>query len=114
MRILALLCALLGASGCSNNSAPATYAKNYNRACASVADCVVVPDGPVGCCGGTDCPTAAINQNALAAYTRERAAMCLPPKSCAGISAAPCPQEGRLVCTGGLCEVLAPDADATD
>src|ERR1700746_901531 len=37
-------------------------AKNYERKCASVADCVPVYEGHIGCCGGGECPNTVIAQ----------------------------------------------------
>ena len=82
---MALLGALLGASGCSNSGPPSLNARDYNRACGSIADCVLVP-GTVACCSD-ECLDATINQNALAAYSRAN------PINCASLSCMARPQQ---------------------
>jgi len=103
---------ILGASCASKH---AVTAKSYARNCATVADCVAVYEGPIGCCGG-GCPNAAIRADALADYTSDvfaAAPTCNPPPPCA----APLPCDtGRVACVAAVCtlEAPAPDANATD
>jgi hypothetical protein len=89
-------------------------AKNYDRTCLSVADCVPVYEGPVGCCGG-ECPNTAIAQVALARYTMDvgLAAACggvQPP--CGPLPGGnECP-DGRVTCDNGVCILAMPPSDA--
>jgi hypothetical protein len=96
-------------------------AKNYDRTCASVADCIPVYEGHVGCCGEGACPNTAIAQSALAKYMVDlgRAA------TCGGVQP-PCPvidsmrpgggcQGGRVACDSGICMLkMLPSDAATD
>jgi hypothetical protein len=98
--------------GCGSKSA-STSAKDYDHPCATVADCVAVTEGPIGCCGDTGCPTTAIKQTALASYTSARQpsdAQCTPRPPCGAPLPQPCP--GRVACVDGTCALLAPDAGA--
>ena len=115
--VLALVFGLPWTLGACDSNAPraSVYAKDYDRHCATVADCAAVTDGPIGCCGDTTCPTAAIRQDALAKYTSAReptAAMCTPRPPCA--SPIRSCLSGRVTCMEGLCELLVPDAATAD
>ncbi|HEV3190289.1 MAG TPA: hypothetical protein VGY54_07310 [Polyangiaceae bacterium] len=123
----AWLLALL-AAGCSTNSAPSPTltqpqptisAEQYNRSCESVADCVVVVEGPVFCCGGMGCGNAVIGRAALPAYMSELtmstkvACGAGMPVAChggSGPSPGQCPQ-GRVACDDGGCVLETGGAD---
>jgi hypothetical protein len=102
---------------CANRPPSSIAARNYDRKCASVADCVPVYEGHVGCCGGGDCPNTAIAQVVLAKYT---AALALAA-TCGGVPP-PCPditrpggnacQAGRVACENGVCILATPPNDA--
>jgi hypothetical protein len=103
-------------TACGASSPPSSVAaKNYDRKCASVADCVPVYEGLVGCCGGGQCPKTAIAQVALAKYT---AALSLAA-TCGGVQP-PCGtrpggnecQDGRVECENGVCILAMPPNDA--
>jgi hypothetical protein len=84
----ALLLVATAITACGASSPPnSVAAKNYDRKCASVADCVPVYEGHVGCCGGGECPNTAIAQVALAKYT---AALALAA-TCGGVPEAAWP-----------------------
>jgi len=85
---------------------------NYDRACASVADCVPVFEGTVGCCGlSLTCPNTAIRADALAKYMSdaESASKCdiQPPCPPGGMCTS-----GRVVCQAGTCSLESPPPDA--
>src|SRR5260221_12145025 len=105
-------------TACGASSPPTSVAaKNYDRKCGSVADCVPVYEGLVGCCGGGQCPNTAIAQVALAKYT---AALGLAA-TCTGVQP-PCPditrpggngcQVGRFTCDNGIFILAMPPSDA--
>jgi hypothetical protein len=86
---------------------------NYDRKCASVADCVPVFEGTVGCCGlALTCPNTAIRADALAQYmsAAERASKCAvqPPCPSGGMCTS-----GRIVCQAGTCALEVPSDAAT-
>jgi hypothetical protein len=70
-------------------------ASSFNQTCVSDLDCTAVYDGPL--CSECYCPNAAINQNALAAYTTVREASGAPPNVCN------CPSTPPALCNGGMC-----------
>jgi hypothetical protein len=107
-------------TACGASSPPGSVAaKNYDRKCASVADCIPVYEGHVGCCGGGDCPNTAIAQVALSKYTMDLSLAA----SCGG-GRPPCPhiggtspggnacQDGRVACDNGICILAMPPSDA--
>ena len=93
---------------------PTISVAGYDRSRASVADCAVVKEGPVACCGAL-CPNAAIAQTAVSAYMSEFAKQtyiacrqltigcrdggALLPDGC---------QQGRVACQGGACALDLP------
>jgi hypothetical protein len=119
--------ALLIAAACSGSSGspgPASISvARYDHACATIADCAFVYDGPANCCG-VGCANAAIAQRALAHYTSDLASA--ERAACAGTSGACsmggpngsvliCPGPGRLDCLAGACVFVTPgDASAAD
>jgi hypothetical protein len=118
----ALLLFAFAIVACAPDPPPSSIAaKNYERKCASVADCVPVYEGHIGCCGGGECPNTAIAQVALATYTADaaRAATCAggqPP--CTGVDVTRpgdgC-QGGRIACDNGICTLkMLPSDAATD
>jgi hypothetical protein len=105
-------------AGCSGAAAPPNHdirAKNYDRKCATVADCLPIIEGTAGCCGfGIACPNTAINRGALETYVSDvqSATTCAAPPQCPN----PGPQgpcSGRIACTAGLCALEPTTADAT-
>jgi hypothetical protein len=102
-------------AACSASSPPSSVAaKNYDRRCASLADCVAVYEGQVGCCGGGGCPNTAIAQVALAKYNVDLARA----GTCSGVQP-PCPnrlpvacQDGRVACDNGVCTLAVVPSDA--
>lgn len=108
-------------AACAADPPPSSVAaKNYDRRCVSVADCVAVYEGHVGCCGGGACPNTAIAQVALAKYSVDliRAAAC-------GNTQPPCPVidvvrpgdacQGRVGCDNSVCTLaILPNDAATD
>jgi hypothetical protein len=102
---------LLAVAACGSSSPTATHeiaAKSYARDCASVADCVAVYEGPVGCCGG-GCPNAAIRADALPKYTSDEHCTVQPPCPVGGACAT-----DRVACVSGVCQLETPDAGAAD
>jgi hypothetical protein len=88
-------------------------AKNYDRTCASVADCMAIIEGTAGCCGfGITCPNAAISQGALPQYMSDvqLATTCAIQPPCTPPNQGPC--SGRIACTAGMCALETPTADA--
>jgi hypothetical protein len=88
-------------------------AKNYAHNCASVADCVAVYEGAIGCCT-LGCPNAAIRADAVSKYHSDVSAAaptCDPPPPC--VAPLPC-DTGRVACVSGACALEAPDAGAAD
>jgi hypothetical protein len=126
-RALAGLVALVMAAACNGSSTPSgppsISVAQYDRACATVADCVFVYDGPTDCCG-VGCANAAIAQRALARYTSALASA--EKAACVGTSGAcsmggpngsvmTCAGPGRLDCLAGACVFVTPgDASAAD
>ena len=84
-------------------------ADNYRRECVSAADCSVVFEGIVYCCGG-GCPNTAIRADEVPAFmTAFEAAR---EASCNGVQP-PCPSgpicgASRATCRDGLCQFAAP------
>jgi hypothetical protein len=77
----------------------------YPKTCESVADCVSVYEGPLGCCGNP-CNNAAISAKAKDHYEAElarRAPSCYPVPPCPG---PPDPCTGRIDCQNGQCVLL--------
>jgi hypothetical protein len=112
--VIVVLCGVFTASGCSKASS--VYVKDYDQSCASVADCVAVPDGPRNeCCGHMVCPAAAINMSALAAFTDARKGVTTCPQlpSCPHLATPACPPS-RVQCTAGTCELILPDGGTAD
>jgi|SRR5450432_3197374 len=120
--LAAHLCAALALTlaGCGGTAAtPPNHlieAKNYDRACASVAECAPVLEGTLGCCGlALTCPNTAISVNALAKYTSDvdRATKCEGMSTCPGRGGAnPC--MGRVTCQSGTCALESPPDAAVD
>jgi len=104
-------------TACGASSRPTSVAaKNYDRKCGSVADCVPVYEGPVGCCGVSGCPNTAISQVALAKYTFDfsRATNCGGMQACPNgtrLGGNAC-QDGRVACDNGVCILAMPPSDA--
>jgi hypothetical protein len=104
-------------AGCGGAAAPPSHlieAKNYDRSCASVADCVPIFEGTLGCCGlGATCPNAAISADALPKYASDaqRASTCMVPSACPDIIIR-C-AAGRITCTEGTCALEQPPSDAS-
>ena len=116
--LAARLCAALALTlaGCGG-AAPSNHlieAKNYDRSCASVADCSPVFEGTLGCCGlALTCPNTAISVNALAKYTSDvdRATKCEALSTCPA-RGGPNPCTGRVTCQSGTCALEMPSFDA--
>jgi len=106
----------LSLAGCGGAAPPPNHdirAKNYDRKCATVADCLAIIEGTAGCCGfGIACPNAVISQSALAQYVSdvERATACDVPPPC--LSPAPETCSGRIACAAGSCALDVTPADA--
>jgi hypothetical protein len=89
-------------------------AENYDRKCATVADCLPIIEGTAGCCGfGIACPNTAINRGALETYVSD-----VQSATTCGVQP-PCPNpgqegpcSGRIACTAGMCALETPTADA--
>jgi len=109
----ALLGLILAAACGSGTQGRYVDAKNYSRACASVADCFAVYSGPVGCCGG-GCANTAIRADALPQYTSafNQATKCSVQPPCVAPDPSRC--LGRLSCDNGVCQLLVPDASSGD
>jgi hypothetical protein len=103
-------------AACSANRPPSSVAaKNYDRRCASAADCVAVYEGYVGCCGEATCPNTAIAQDAVSKYDVDlgNAASCpsgTPPCPLVDFER-PCPS-ARAACDNGVCTFPIPPSDA--
>lgn len=103
-------------TACGASSPPTSVAaKHYDRTCLSVADCVAVYEGPVGCCDGPGCPNTAISQVAHSKYTIDysRATNCACPGGAAGHNGGigGCP-DGRVACDNGICMLATLPGDA--
>jgi hypothetical protein len=101
--------------GCGSTAGTESHhiSANYDRACASVADCVPVFEGTVGCCGlSLTCPNTAIRADALAKYMSdaERASKCDIQPPC---PSGPMCASGRIVCQAGACALEVPSDAAT-
>jgi hypothetical protein len=92
--------ALLIAAACNSSSGPprppSISVARYDQACATIADCAFVYDGPANCCG-VGCANAAIAQRALAHYTSDLASA--ERAACAGTSGV-CSMGARAYLTG--------------
>jgi hypothetical protein len=104
---------VLTLAGCGSAAAPSNHlieGKNYDRSCASVADCMPVLEGTLGCCGlALTCPNTAISVDALAKYTSdvERVTKCEGQSTCPARGGAnPC--TGRVTCQSGTCALESP------
>jgi hypothetical protein len=89
-------------------------ATNYDRRCASVADCRPITEGTAGCCGfAIICPNAAIALKAIPRYASDvqSATTCAVQPPCPAIDGIMC--TGRITCTAGLCGLGSPPPDAS-
>ena len=108
-RLATLLLALAACNSTAGTQGIGVSVSGYDRSCATVADCVPVVTGPVGCCE-LQCPHVALGADAATAYLGDRAAAKV--KACP-VSPPICPRPAcppeRVACTSGLCEVLGLD-----
>jgi hypothetical protein len=103
LRVVATLCLTLAAA-CGGSKTP--QASDYDRSCATVADCALVFVGDPGCCGG-GCPNTAVRMSEVARVKRDVQAA----KTCAGIvDCAPSPgcADGRAQCIAATCQLTLP------
>jgi hypothetical protein len=116
-----LLAACAGADG---PQAGTISTKDYDLSCTSVADCVPVSEGMLGCCQVT-CPNAAVPKAVLAKYDADlKRIMACPPNVMCGGTPPGCPAPGtcngppfcagggRITCDNGACALATPSADA--
>ncbi len=86
---------------CSDAEVQTIQASNYDQSCATDSDCVAVGEGNFCLAGAGNCPSAAINKSAYAAYqadvARTQAAVCTAISSCVA-SSGPC-------CRHGTCQM---------
>ena len=83
-------------------AARSVTAADYPNTCTTVADCVAVYEGQLGCCG-QGCANATIRQDALAQYMADvgrREPICVPIPPC--IAPPQCPDR-RITCENGTC-----------
>jgi hypothetical protein len=83
-------------------SARSVAAADYPRTCTSVADCVPVYEGQLGCCD-QGCANTAIRADAMALYAADvgrRTPICYPVPPC--VAPPQCPDR-RVTCEGGVC-----------
>jgi hypothetical protein len=120
------LLATSAACGSGSNQTSISTAR-YDRACTTVADCVLAYDGPTNCCG-VGCANSVIAERALATYMSDLASA--EAHSCIGTSGGcsggpatggggrgtvtVCPGPGRVDCVSGVCVFEMPEASASD
>ena len=96
-----LLMMLMAWAGCGKTTANSctTDVSDYDQSCTSAMDCVSVPSGNLCAAACTNCPSAAINKNAQAAYQSALSKLDYTKRDC------PC-SNSFVFCNQGQCAVI--------
>lgn len=98
---------VVSAIGCGSSSPKRLSLGDYDRACATVADCAAVFFSDTGCCRSS-CPNAVIGASELARFQHDvMGQSCAQSPPCTRPSTCP---DGRVQCVQGLCVFESADA----